>query len=315
VAIPALVHSSLNAVAGRRFFADVPPVTRFLTGTPPIRIFAQPTFRMTNSLLSLAPSPPQLDFLPPPAQVLYSYRMDLSIGATLLGFESSFANDPQALLPEPVAQINWLIYEAHLAGAPLTRLLQMSSVEYALFTVPVPAPFLEPVGSAPNGTTRPVTAYRVPNPLPRAYLAEDATILKAGPETINEVVVSDFDLTRQVMLDDPARQEGTRLDLGSDPARRATLLKREPMYVEIETESKAPSFLELTDSFYPGWRATVDGQPARIVRANQIFRSVQLPAGRHRVVFRFVPVWVYAGVAVSLLTLVLTVVMAKKGTA
>ena len=311
-AIPMLVHSSLNLVVSRRFYDDVPPVARYLTGPAPVRVFAQPTFRMANSLLSLTPTPPVLDFLPPPAQVLYSYRMDLSIGATLLGLESSFANDPQALLPEPLAQLNYLIYEAHMAGMPLTRILQMSSVQYALFSVPVPAPNLEPLGTAPNGTRKPVTAYRVPDPLPRAYLAEEGTVLKAGPPTINELVVNDFDLTRQVMLDDRTQPEGTKIQLGSDPERRATVLTREPMRVEVETNSATPAFLVLTDSYDPGWQATVDGQPARIVRANQIFRSVQLPAGRHHVVFRFVPVWLYLGVAVSILTALLTGVLAYR---
>ncbi len=287
-----------------------PPVTAFLTGPQPIRIFAQPTFRMANSLLSLAPTPPQIDFLPPPAQVLFSYRMDLSIGATTQGLESSFANDPQALLPEPLSQINWLIYEAHLSGAPLTRLLQMSSVQYALFTVPPPGPWLEPVGTAPNGTKRPVIAYRVADSLPRAYLAEQATVLRAGPDTLNEISTSDVDLTRQIMLDDETRAEGTNIELGSDPSRRADLLLREPMRVEVETTSAAPSFLVLTDSYFPEWKAAVDGQPARIVRANQIFRSVQLPAGRHRVVFRYVPVWLYLGVAISSLAAALTGVKA-----
>lgn len=312
VAIPTLVHSSLNMVVSHRFYDDEPPVLRYLTGPAPVRIFAQPTFRMTNSLLSLTPSPPVLDFLPPPAQVLYAYRMDLSIGATVLGLESSFANDPQALLPEPLAQLNWLIYETHMAGMPLTRLLQMSSVQYAMFTVPLPAPGLVPVGTAANGTKKPVTAYRVPDSLPRAYLAEDATVLKAGPATINELVVNDFDLRRQIMLDDPTRSEGTRIQLGSDPERQATVLSREPMRVEVETSSAQPSFLVLTDSYDPGWQATVDGQPARIVRANQIFRSVELPAGRHRIVFRYVPVWLYLGVAVSLLSIAITAVIALR---
>jgi uncharacterized membrane protein YfhO len=37
------------------------------------------------------------------------------------------------------------------------------------------------------------------------------------------------------------------------------------------------------------WRVTVDGAPAKLLRANYLMRGVAVPAGEHRVIFRFVP--------------------------
>ena len=39
----------------------------------------------------------------------------------------------------------------------------------------------------------------------------------------------------------------------------------------------------------PGWIAEIDGKRVPILRADVLFRGVEVPAGRHRVVFRFVP--------------------------
>jgi uncharacterized membrane protein YfhO len=47
--------------------------------------------------------------------------------------------------------------------------------------------------------------------------------------------------------------------------------------------------LVLHDTYYPGWIAEVDGRSVPILRADVLFRGVELDAGRHRVVFRFAP--------------------------
>jgi hypothetical protein len=262
---------------------------------------------LSNSLLSLGLDPSPLAFLPPPAQVLYSYRLGLSLAPGLEGLEASYVKDPEALLPEPDSQLNYVIYVQHLAGAPLTRILQMSSVQYAVFTVPAPAPGLQPVGSATNGTVSPVTAYRVLDPLPRAYLVESAKFLNYGHDALTEMISGSFDPTRQVVLEpDVLQKAGSKKAFPLDAARRATLAIREPTRVEIETTSTAPAFLVLTDSYSPGWRATVDDRPAPIIRANQIFRAIEVPAGTHRVVFRYVPVPLYLGILVSALALIVS---------
>ena len=52
----------------------------------------------------------------------------------------------------------------------------------------------------------------------------------------------------------------------------------------------------------PGWRAWVDGRPAMVERANALFIGAEVPAGTHRVEFRFLPTSVVIGVSLSALT-------------
>jgi uncharacterized membrane protein YfhO len=62
-----------------------------------------------------------------------------------------------------------------------------------------------------------------------------------------------------------------------------------------------PAQLILDDTYYPGWKATVDGHDAPIHPANVAFRAVSVPAGDHTVRFSYEPASVRIGVLLSLL--------------
>jgi len=63
----------------------------------------------------------------------------------------------------------------------------------------------------------------------------------------------------------------------------------------------APGVLVLADTWYPGWRATVDGADAPILRANHAFRGVALGKGAHEVRFIFRPASFMFGAWLSVL--------------
>jgi uncharacterized membrane protein YfhO len=79
--------------------------------------------------------------------------------------------------------------------------------------------------------------------------------------------------------------------------------------IEIEIETGAEGYLFLSDPFYPGWRAEVDGNPATILRANYAFRAVAVPAGTHRVTMAFRPISWYAGLAITAVTVLLLLIL------
>jgi hypothetical protein len=62
---------------------------------------------------------------------------------------------------------------------------------------------------------------------------------------------------------------------------------------------EAGGYVVLLDSFSDGWRATADGHPATIVRANGLFRAVRLNPGRHIVEFLYRPGGFLVGAAAS----------------
>ena len=75
--------------------------------------------------------------------------------------------------------------------------------------------------------------------------------------------------------------------------------------VVIETTSKSGGRLILTDLMYPGWNVFIDGEPAKAITHERMYRAVDLPAGRHQVVWSYQPASVYWGAAISLIALLL----------
>ena len=57
--------------------------------------------------------------------------------------------------------------------------------------------------------------------------------------------------------------------------------------MEIQTTSATPAMLLLNDKIEPEWHAFIDGQETPILRANYLMRAVAVPAGPHRVVFKY----------------------------
>ena len=84
-----------------------------------------------------------------------------------------------------------------------------------------------------------------------------------------------------------------------------------PNRVLIQTESEHPGWVLLADVWYPGWQARVDGQQAQVLRANYLFRAVDVPAGKHVVTFVYRPLSFWLGAGVSLLTLLGLAVVAR----
>ena len=72
-----------------------------------------------------------------------------------------------------------------------------------------------------------------------------------------------------------------------------------PERVVVQTESAAPAYLLLADTFDPGWSATLDGQSVPIRPAYVAFRAVALPAGPHTVVFTYQPAGFTLGLSIS----------------
>jgi uncharacterized membrane protein YfhO len=84
-------------------------------------------------------------------------------------------------------------------------------------------------------------------------------------------------------------------------AGRAKVMARKPGEYLLEAENDADAFLVLSEAYYPGWSAEVDGKPAEVLPANHLIQAVRLPPGKHAVRFAYRSRFLGVGVAVALL--------------
>ena len=82
------------------------------------------------------------------------------------------------------------------------------------------------------------------------------------------------------------------------------LIKDETEAITYSVSSDLPSVFVLTDTYYPGWQARVDGKETEILRANLAFRAIPLTSGKHLVEFEYKPYFFYWGVIISAITIV-----------
>ena len=91
---------------------------------------------------------------------------------------------------------------------------------------------------------------------------------------------NDFDGTQIVFLPPSEKSFVTN----SNPAAAKILaVKFGNRTVDIAAEADKPSLVVVAQTYYHNWRATVDGRPAPLLRANVAFQAVPIPAGAHAV--------------------------------
>jgi hypothetical protein len=124
--------------------------------------------------------------------------------------------------------------------------------------------------------------FRDPESFPRAYFVDGVSAARDDKDFLEQLDRTDF--RRAVALLRPAA--GPREGNLFLPAQ---LLSYRPREVKLEVANPVSGHLVLSDTYFPGWEATVDGKPVRILRANYLVRAVALEPGSHQVGFRYRP--------------------------
>ncbi len=128
-----------------------------------------------------------------------------------------------------------------------------------------------------------------PRALPRAYVVGKIRVVSDEEEALRLLTSDKFSPREEVVLSESPEER--EIDSGASTSGKSSAMVNsvEPERISITTESNGRGFLVLTDQYYPGWEAFVDGSPRKIYRANYLFRCVAVPPGRHEVVFQYAP--------------------------
>jgi hypothetical protein len=179
-----------------------------------------------------------------------------------------------------------------VAGYP--AFVDLAGVEYLLSYRPVQSPYLE------LRFDREIKIYRNLRRLPRAYLVQDWDVVPDGRERLRRLRQSPVEGRRRVVLEEPVSPGFAGVDTAA-PASLA-IAAYGPEEVALELGEHPAGYVVLSDTWYPGWRAWVDDRERPILRANHVFRAVEVDRTARRVVFRYRPTSFAFGLWVSLLT-------------
>jgi len=145
----------------------------------------------------------------------------------------------------------------------------------------------------------PIRLFEVPEPLPRAFVATGWEAADGPAAALRRSLSSAVPARRVVLEQAPSGDVAAR----AASSGRIVAATWEPERVRLITRTSSPSMLVLLDRWYPGWTARVDGQPARLHRANGVFRAVRIPAGEADVEFAYRPASLAIGAWLSALGL------------
>ncbi|MFN8490724.1 MAG: YfhO family protein [Caldilineaceae bacterium] len=129
-----------------------------------------------------------------------------------------------------------------------------------------------------------VKLYENLDVLPRAYLTYQVLAAKSPDEALTLLQSGQATAPQTSVVEGLASFTSQ-----ADAADQAQLVAYTPESVKIQTRNATRALLVLSDSFYPGWSATLDGEATPIYPTNYLFRGVALPPGEHTVVFAYQP--------------------------
>ena len=181
------------------------------------------------------------------------------------------------------------------------RLAGLLGLEYLVLDRPIermPRHFPRLKGAEVVYGTGKMWVYRLNVSSPRTYLAHHVTPVESEA-VLDQEELPEFNRETEVLIDERSidllkaqysAAPTTPSPVPSGVAGEARIVAYHRNAVSIEVESSSAGVLVLHDVYYPGWEVTVDGQRQPLLRANLLFRGVEVPAGKHRVEFEFRPI-------------------------
>lgn len=151
-----------------------------------------------------------------------------------------------------------------------------------------------------------VSVYENLKAMPRAWLVNE--VLSVNAQDALRIIKSSslpdgraFDPALVALVEEPLAFKADKAGAGGT----AEVLSLSGSHIEVRTVNAAASFLVLSDVYYPGWKATIDGAAAHLYETDFVLRGVEVPAGSHVVKFEFRPASFYYGLLVSALSVLI----------
>jgi hypothetical protein len=196
-------------------------------------------------------------------------------------------------------------FESFEAIVPEWRRWQLLNVHLVLSDRLLDGPGLTQVFPADIPAEDQVRVYAMGDPFPRAWIVHNVEVIPDAKEALSRLGANEFDLNQAAVVAEPldARFSGAT----GDSTAQVTAFA--PSRITVEVNAIEKGLLVVSEMYYPGWRVSVDDQPARLIRTNVTLRGVPIPEGHHTIHMWYAPVTAWLGLVISGLAVVLIIVV------
>lgn len=137
--------------------------------------------------------------------------------------------------------------------------------------------------------------------IPRAFPVHQAMVVKDKNSILSLLNNPSFDPRKIVLL-----EQDINLPLSPSPRPEADSNVQITSYkndeIMVEATMTGNGFVVLSEKYYPGWKAYLDGRPAKIYQADYVFRAVYVPQGEHKLIWRYEPDSYKIGLYITLIS-------------
>ncbi len=135
--------------------------------------------------------------------------------------------------------------------------------------------------------------------LPRAFVVGNVRVAPDQAAALAAMRAADFDPAQMVVLERPVNSGQPAVNSGQSAAK---VIGYSPNEIVLDVNAPSAGVLVLSEVYYPGWRAWVDDREVDVLRADSLFRAVELSAGAHRVRLLYDPASFKIGVGLFAVT-------------
>lgn len=182
------------------------------------------------------------------------------------------------------------------------RLAQMYGINFVVSRTPTRTEHQQEMFQGSSG----IRVYANLDVFPRAWTVHELIVAPNEWNGATMVRDWDFDLRKAAVM----VKETPKLDTCDGD--NVTGIADQPRLVQVNVEMACKGLVVVSDNWYPGWDAWVDGQPARIWKVNTVIRGVVVGKGKHQVVMKYRPFTVNFGFACLLLGLGAAVLLQRR---
>jgi hypothetical protein len=190
------------------------------------------------------------------------------------------------------------LIDVHMSGAFNTAVLNMLNTKYIIFNPQSPQVSMNPEACG--------NAWFV-NELKWVNTADDEIkSLDAARLGDTVIVPNAFNPKQTAIVRNTFKKDLDGYSFGKDSIAKIQLTKYGLNELEFQATNSQNGLAVFSDIYYPyGWKAYVDGKETPIVRANYVLRAIKIPAGTHKVEFKFHPDSFYTGDRIALFASIL----------